>query len=44
MTHIGVGEACGGVQRGAPFAYVAKFCHPLGTCVAIDVDHVTTCT
>jgi len=44
MVHIGVGEACGGVQQGALLANEAKLCHPLGTCVALDVDHGIACT
>jgi hypothetical protein len=35
-----VDEACGGVQRGAPFENAATLCRPLGSCVAPDVDHV----
>jgi hypothetical protein len=44
MTHIGADEACGGVQRGAPFANAATLCRPPGSCVAPDVDHVVACT
>ena len=44
MTHIGVGEACCGFQWGAPSANVATLCHPLGSCVAPDVEHVIVCT
>jgi hypothetical protein len=41
---MGVDEACVGVQRGAPFANVATLYHPPGSCVALDVDHVSSCT
>ena len=37
MDHIGVGESCSKVQRGAPFANVATLCRPPGSCVALDV-------
>ena len=41
MAHIGAGESCGGVQRGAPSVNVATLCRPPGSCVAPDADHVT---
>ena len=44
MAHIGAGEACGGVQRGAPSANVARLCRPPGSCVAPDANHVAACT
>ena len=40
MAHIGAGETCGGVQRGAPFANVATLYRPPGSCVAPNSDHV----
>ena len=33
MAHIGAGEACGKVQRGAPSVDVATLCRPPGSCV-----------
>ena len=44
MAHIKIGEDYGGAQRGAPYANVAKICHPPGTYVAPDVDHVASYT
>jgi hypothetical protein len=44
MAHIEADEAFGGVQRGVPFENVATLYHPLGSCVAPDVDHVVACT
>ena len=39
-----ISKACGGVQWGVPSANVAILCHPPGSCVAPNVDHVVACT
>jgi hypothetical protein len=44
MAHIGVDEACGGVQQGAPSVNVATLCHAPGRCIAPNADHAATCT
>jgi hypothetical protein len=44
MDHIRMGKACGGVQRGAPYANVATLFRPPGSCVAPNADHAATFT
>lgn len=44
MTHIRAGEACGGAQRGDPFAILTKLFHQPETCLALDVDQDAACT
>ena len=40
MAHIEVDEACGGVQRGPPFANAATLCRPLEIDGRLSVCHV----
>jgi hypothetical protein len=44
MAHIEANKSCGRVQRGAPFTNVARHCHPCGSCVGPDVDHIISYT